>query len=171
MRCCVSTHTHGALGGGSAAKGGAPSTTDGGTFAFGNTEEALRAKVFGLTARGEQAQGPHDRRTGTGWVAERQGDYSDALAKGHNVALMGCESTGAIYPAFSALLRVLGKAAAAPGTQDSTVYGTSRASPSSYYAHHVAAISAAVTRADAVVILNAAATMSFKLSVGMPALS
>ena len=34
-----------------------------------------------------------------------------------------------------------------------------------------AAISAAVTRADAVVILNAAATMSFKLSVGMPALS
>ena len=42
---------------------------------------------------------------------------------------------------------------------------------SSYYAHHVAAISAAVTRADAVVILNAAATMSFKLSIGMPALS
>ena len=161
----------GALGGGSAAKGGAPSTTDGGTFAFGNTEEALRAKVFGLTARGEQAQGPHDRRTGTGWVAERQGDYSDALAKGHGVALMGCESTGAIYHAFSALLRILGKAAVAPGTQDSTVYGTSRASTSSYYAHHVAAISAAVTRADAVVILNAAATMSFKLSVGTPALS
>ena len=84
---------------------------------------------------------------------------------------MGCESTGAIYLAFSALLRILGKAAVAPGTQDSTVYGTSRASTSSYYAHHVAAISAAVTRADAVVILNAAATMSFKLSVGMPALS
>ena len=115
--------------------------TDGSTFAFGNTEEALRAKVFGLTARGEQAQGPHDRRTGTGWVAERQGDYSDARAKGHGVALMGCESTGAIYHAFSALLRILGKAAVAPGTQDSTVYGTSRASPSRYYAHHASPLS------------------------------
>ena len=51
------------------------------------------------------------------------------------------------------------------------MYGTSRASPSSFYAHHVAAISAAVTRADAVVILNTAATMSFKLSIGLPALS
>ena len=48
---------------------------------------------------------------------------------------------------------------------------TSRASPSRFFPHHVAAISAAVTQADATVILNAASTMSFKLSVGLPALS
>ena len=160
----------GALGLGSADKGGAPSTTDGGVFAFGNTEEALRAKVFGLTARGERAQGPLDRLTGAGWVAERHGDYADALSRGHGVVLMGSESTGALFPAFAAQLRVLGRAARAPGTHDSTVYGTGRASPSTFYAHDVAAISAAVTQADAVTVLNAAASMCFRLSIGLPAL-
>ena len=84
---------------------------------------------------------------------------------------MGCESTGALFPAFCLLLRTLGKAAGTAGTHDSTVYGTSRASPQGFFAHHVAAISAAVTQADAGVILNVASSLSFKLSVGLPALS
>ena len=171
FKCYTFAVVGGALGHGSTEKGGAPSTTDGGIFAFGNTEEALRAKVFGLIERGTRAQGPLDRRTGTGWVAERHGDYADALSKGHAVQMFGCESTGALFSPFVAYLRLLSKAATAPGTQDSTVYGTSRASPSNFFMHHAAAISAAVTLADATVILNAASTMSFKLSVGLPALS
>ena len=39
------------------------------------------------------------------------------------------------------------------------------------HTHHAAAISAAVTQADAAVILNTASSMNFKLSIGMPALS
>ena len=35
----------------------------------------------------------------------------------------------------------MGKAASAPGTHDSTVYGTARASPQRYYPPHLAAIS------------------------------
>ena len=94
----------------------------------------------------------------------------DTLAKGHGVILLGCESTGALFTAFALLLKTLGRAAAAPGTHDSTVYGSGRASPQSFYAHHVAAISSAVVHADALTVLNAAASMSFKLSVGMAAL-
>ena len=105
--------------------------------------------------RGEKAQGPHKRLEGTGWVAEKPGDYASALAKGHGVLLMGCESTGALFTAFALLLRTLGKASTAPGTHDSTVlYGSSRASPKGFFAHHAAAISAAVTQADAAVILT-----------------
>ena len=104
-------------------------------------------------------------------MAEKPGDYASALAKGHGVLLMGCESTGALFTAFALLLRTLGKASTAPGTHDSTVYGSSRASPKGFFAHHTAAISAAVTLADAAVILNTASSMSFKLSIGMPALS
>ena len=54
-------------------------------FAFGNTEEALRAKVFGLSERGEKAQGALDRCTGRGWVRRvgdgKPGDYADAFAR------------------------------------------------------------------------------------------
>ena len=46
-------------------------------------------------------------QTGMGWVAERPGDYADALSKGHAVQMFGCESTGALFHAFAAHLRVL----------------------------------------------------------------
>ena len=111
------------------------------------------------------------RLEGTGWVAEKPGDYTSALSKGHGVILLGCESTGALFTPFAFVLRTLGKVSIAPGTHDSTVYGTSRASPKGFLAHHQAAISAAVTQADTAVILNTAASMSFKLSIGLPALS
>ena len=42
----------------------------------------------GLPARGEKAQGPLNRRTGEGWVAQAGGDYTDALAKGNGVLLL-----------------------------------------------------------------------------------
>lgn len=157
----------GALGNGSNDCGGAPSTTDGGSFAFGNTEEALRARVYGLTTRGAPADGPLNRRTGTGWVKSSAGDYADALSKGHGVLMLGMESTGALFTPFVLMLKTLGKLSTAPGTHDSTIYGTARASPQTFFRHHVAAISSAVVLADALSVLNSAATMSFKLTQGI----
>ena len=64
----------------------------------------------------------------------------------------------------------MGKSARSPGTHDSThvlKYGTARTSPSTFYAHHAAAISHAIVAADAIIVLHAAAAMSFKLSVGI----
>ena len=43
---------------------------------------------------------------------------------------------------------------------DATVYGAARTSPTSYYAHHLAAISAAIVTADALVVLQAAAHLA-----------
>ena len=58
----------------------------------------------------------------------------------------------------------------APATNDSTAYGDTRASPKTFYRHHTAAISAAVTSADAAVLLNVAASMSFELTYAPPVL-
>ena len=75
-------------------------------------------------------------------------------------------------PALKLLyLQMLGRQSRAPGTHDSTVYGEARASPKAFYRHHTAAISAAVASADATVLLNAAATMSFELTFAPPAFS
>ena len=49
--------------------------------------------------------------------------------------LLGCQPTGAIYTAFALLLKIMGKAASASGTHDSTVCGTGRASPPRFYTH------------------------------------
>ena len=48
----------------------------------------------------------------------------------------------------------------APTTHDSTRYGTSKMSPSSYLAHHMAAISSAIAFADATSIMHAASAMN-----------
>ena len=152
------------LGHGSLRCGGAPSTADGGTFAFGNTLEALTAKVLGLKARGTPADRPLDRRTGEGRVHARDGDYADALKKGHRVHLLVSESTGALSRAVTTLLSCLAKAVRAPEGHDSTVYGTGRASTKSFYTHHVAAISSAIVRADALLVRNAAASLAFQLA-------
>ena len=85
-----------ALGNGSQRCGGAASTADGHDFAFGNTLEALAARVLGLQARGAPGERALDRRTGEGRVDARDGDYADALAKGSHVHLLATESTGAL---------------------------------------------------------------------------
>ena len=66
------------------------------------------------------------------------------------------------------MLRMLGRQARAPGSHDSTRYGVSKASPQTFYAHHVAAISAAIVLADAATVLEAAAVMSVRLARGLP---
>ena len=112
--------------------GGAASTTDGHFIAFGNTEEALRAVVLGQTAHGAESEGPFDRRTGRGWVRAEDGQYADALAKGHPVVLLGMETSGAFFSGLTLLLLLLGRQSTAPGTHDSTVYGEARASTKAY---------------------------------------
>ena len=54
------------------------------------------------------------------------------------------ESTGALSTDTVRMLLALAKQASAPTTHDSTCYGTARTSPRCYFAHHVAAISAAI---------------------------
>ena len=95
--------------------------------------------------------------------AER-GQYADALLKGHPVMLLGMESSGAMFLPLALHLRLLGRLSKTPGTEDSTVYGTARASPKAFHPHHSAAISAAVTTADANALLNTAAFLSFELT-------
>ena len=96
-------------------------------------------------------------RHAIGWVAARDGQYSDALRKHHRVTLLAAETSGALAPDFDRLLRVYGRAAARPSAKDSTVYGLSPSSPQRFYGHHTAAISAAIAFADAVTVVNEAA--------------
>ena len=56
------------------------------------------------------------------------------------------------------------KSTKGPSGHDSTPYGDGRASPRSFFPHHLAAISSAIVRADALAIRNNAAAVSFSLS-------
>ena len=147
--------------------GGAASTADGHTFAFGNTLEYLGCLVFGQTARGDPNGRQLDRRSGEGFVKAEKGQYSDALSKGNNVHLLASESTGALSGPFVKLLKTLDKLAKSPEGHDSTVYGLGRASPQSFFRHHVAAISSAIVCADALAIRNKAAFYAFALMNGV----
>ena len=76
---CVSPLTkHHAVGRGSARRGGTPASV-GHKIAFGNTLKHLHRKILSTDARGSPADGPFDHSTGQGYVAERHGDYYDAL--------------------------------------------------------------------------------------------
>ena len=89
--------------------GSAPSTTEGHIYAFGNTAESLRKLVFGLAQISDPGDRAFDRTTGKGFVAACQGQYADALAKGHDVSLHHAESTGALGPVLMAALRILAR--------------------------------------------------------------
>ena len=64
-------------------------------------------------------------------------DYADALRKGFGVSLLISETTGAVDPAFDAVLRRYSRLSRAPGTKDYTQYGLSPSSPHDYYRHHL----------------------------------
>lgn len=84
--------------------------------------------------------------------------------------LLGCESTGAIFTAFALLLKTLGKAARMPSTHDSTVYG-STGRPCRTPSLLRPPRSRHLVCTDALTVLTAASSMSFKLSMGMSALA
>jgi len=133
-------------------------------FAFGNTLEALTTRVLGHEARGSGS--PLDRHTGAGFISAKDGDYADALAKGHHVHLLVTESTGAMCPALIHLLLALSRCVKLPGACDTTVYGTSRASHRDFFPHHLAAISSAIVFADANTLSAEAAHLNYKLTTG-----
>ena len=89
------------------------------------------------------------------------------MDKGHGVRLLVCEPTGACNPTLTRLLRDTSKAIGLPGIHDTSVYGTSRAAPRSFFPHHLAAISSAIVCADARSIRNHAASLATQLSHGM----
>ena len=56
-----------------------------------------------------------------------------------------------------------------PGIHDTTVYGTSRAAPRSFFPHHLAAISSAIVIEDALALVNHGANLNFNLPLSSPA--
>ena len=98
-------------------------------------------------------------------MAAKDGDYADALSKGHAVILLVTESTGAFSADLDRVLRQLARTARASGSIDHTPYCTSRASTRSHYTFHAAAISAAIVTADALTIQNSAAALGFELAL------
>ena len=144
---------------------GCPSTVDGGRFAFGCTEESMRRKVYGLAAIGSPGERAFDRRIGQGRVDACDGDYADALRKGHGVLLLVAETTGALSPNVIFALRSCARVASMPTGNDTTVYGTSRTSPQSFFSHHLAAISAAIAQAESHVLTTYAATRNLFLTL------
>ena len=71
--------------------------------------------------------------------------------EGHGVHLLVTECTGAITMSHQLvqLLRTLSRVVGGAGNHDTTIYGTSRSSPRTFYSHHLAAVSAAIVTADA----------------------
>ena len=168
-KCYTPFRGKGALGNGSTRGGGAASTTDGHSFAFGSTLEYLQALVLGQAGLGAPSDPPLNRRTGVGRVDPKPGDYDDAFKKGNIVHLLCSENTGALAPGVIRLLHVLGKSAAGPQGHDSTQYGLGRASPQSFFQHHLAAVSCAIVCADALTIRNHAASLAVALAHGVVA--
>ena len=76
------------------------------------------------------------------------------MEKKSNVHLLNTESTGALGHGLILMLRALARYAALPEGHDSTMYGMGSASPSSFYRHHLAAISSALIFADILAIRN-----------------
>ena len=161
VKCYTPFKVSPALGHGSTAKGGAPSTADGCLFAFGNTLESAIKTVLGLRQQGVDGQPPFDRTSGEGFVAAHDGDYADAQRKRYSVVLFNVESTGAIGPRAIRLLAQLAKDVKRKGATDGTVYGIARTSTRSFFVHHLSAVAAGVMHTDALTLENAAASNAF----------
>ena len=167
FKCYTAFATARALGHGSQRCGGAPSTADGHFIAFGNTEEHLRKMTLGLAQRGTPDQPPFSRVTGTGYVAAVDGHYADALRKHRNVILFVTETLGGISARGIQFLHYLSQLAATEGHRDGTVYGTARTSTTSFFIHHLSAISRAIVTADALTLTKAAAAEDFLLTTSL----
>jgi len=148
-----------ALGGGTAAGGGKPSTSHGHLFAFGNTEELLLWQNRGCPGVGspDAAGGAYDHSTGAGWVAAHRGLYAGAADAGHECTFLFAETSGALAPGFVRFLRDLADSATAVNCVDRTVYGEARTATTSFFTHHLRRVSSAIVLTGAG-LLNAAAT-------------
>ena len=75
--------------------------------------------------------------------------------------------TQRVSSAVIKLLHALAKSTQTAEGHDSTVYGNSRASPRSFFPHHLAAISSAIVLADALAVRNRAASLAYSLTHGI----
>ena len=156
------------FGTGTAATGGGASTAEGWLFALGGTEEHLRVLVYGTVERGRRADGPLNRLRGVGWVRDHDGHYADALSKQRGVGLYATETSGAVNSTFDELLRSYDRTARLPATLDTTVYGANPSNTRNFRRHYLAAHAAAVTDADAAVLLDGAAALGHRLTHTAP---
>ena len=125
--------------------------------------------MLGQKQMGAPSDPPLNRRTGVGRVDPRPGDYADAFTKGNIAHLLASETTGALTPEVIRLLHALDKSTKDAQGHDSTQYGLGRASPQSFFSHHLAAVSCAIVRADALTIRNHAASLAVALAHGFTA--
>ena len=137
---------------GSKEGGGAPASV-GHLYGFGSTEEKYHQLIYGCRERGRQRDGPLDHATGKGWVKGVKGHYHDAIVvKRTRVCAMLVENLGGISKGGRAQLWALSERTKGRGAVDRTKYGSTRASPQSYYVHHAQQISKAAVMYDAMAI-------------------
>ena len=137
------------VGRGTRAHGGSTASV-GHWVAFGNTEEVLRATVYGLKGRGRKGDEPFDHGKGHGWVKPKKGLYHDAIhVKKTRVNLMLVETSGAIAPRSLHVVGFHARRARGKHGRDDTRYGKSRASATNYYTHHAQRISMAAAIGEA----------------------
>ena len=119
-------------------------------YGFGNTEEKYRVQVYGCKERGRPRDGPLDHATGKGWVKKVEGEYDDCLKTGKGICrIVLIEAQGGVSPHTRASVRLQARRASAKGAIDRTRYGRARASPKSFYTHHIQRMSKAVVMEDA----------------------
>ena len=145
-KCYNSLKPSGALGHGSSAGGGAPSTNEGHYLAFGCVSELLHWEVFGCNARGAGPR-PLDHASGEGRVDAHAGYYADAREKGHRVELLITEALGGVHGSAVRMLRRLERDASRDGARDGTVYGRSRTAATGFTSHWLRLISASIAGA------------------------
>lgn len=149
-KCYNSLKPSGALGHGSNANGGAPSTNEGHYLAFGCTSELLHWQVFGCPSRGTGR--PLDHATGVGRVDAHAGYYADAREKGHCVELLLTEVQGGVHGTAIKMLSRLERDSKRDGARDGTVYGRSLTSAKGFTSHWLRMISASIARSVGVSI-------------------
>ena len=118
-------------------------------YGFGNTEEEYREIILGRPARGQPRDGPLVHSTGKGWIAAKDGDYTDGLSKRRMVVPMIVESLGGVATRSLPCLRRLSRRAKEKNAVDRTKYGQLRISARSHFTHHLQRISLAAVLNDA----------------------
>jgi hypothetical protein len=150
IKCFSALTLNTATGRGSRPNGAQPATV-GHLYAFGSTLEFARVKVFGNDERGQREQDANmDHDTGVGYVAEKRGDYYDAIhVKQSKVVLVLVEPLGGAAPNTIAALELLATRLKAPGAKDGTRYSYSRSGPRSFVPFHLQQLARAAVIADA----------------------
>ena len=98
--------------------------------------------LCGCKRSGRPRDGPLGHSTGRGYVAERRGDYHDAIVNKKNmVILVHVEPLGGIAPETMREIYRLGERCKGGGVRDRTKYGHTRAGPKHYFNFHVQALS------------------------------